>query len=62
MNIHPHALRHRFAQKMLDEFDLATVAGMLAISPEVAANVYGYRSREELMRKRFGDDYFPYFD
>jgi site-specific recombinase XerD len=62
MNIHPHALRHRFAQKMLDEFDLATVAGMLAISPEVAANVYGYRSREELMRKRFGDDYFPRFD
>ena len=55
VNINPHALRHRFAQKMLDQFDHKTVAQWLGIDTNTLFEVYAFRSEDELLRKRFGE-------
>ena len=58
-NFHPHALRHKFAQNMLDVHDSKTVAQWLGISVETLLNVYAFRSSTDLAVKRFGDHFFP---
>lgn len=58
-NFHPHALRHKFAQNMLDSHDAKTVSQWLGISVETLLTVYAYRSAEDLAVKRFGDHHFP---
>ena len=55
MNINAHALRHRFAQSMLDEFDARTVSQWMGIEVNTLLQVYAYRSEDDLMRKRFGE-------
>lgn len=58
-NFYPHALRHKFAQKMLDDHDAKTVAQWLGISVETLLQVYAFRSAEDLAIKRYGDLDFP---
>lgn len=55
LNISPHSLRHRAAQRMLDDFDARVVADFLGISVETLLQVYAVRSREDLIIQRFGD-------
>lgn len=58
-NFHPHALRHRFAQDMLDDHDAKTVSQWLGISVETLLNVYAFRSNEDLAVARYGDHDYP---
>jgi integrase len=55
MNVNAHALRHRFAQTMLDDFDARTVSQWMGIEVKTLMEIYAYRSEDELMRKRFGE-------
>lgn len=55
MNVNAHALRHRFAQDMLDDFDARTVSQWMGIEVDTLLQVYAYRSEDELIRKRFGE-------
>ena len=55
INVNAHALRHRFAQNMLDDFDARTVSQWMGIEVDTLLQVYAYRSEDDLMRKRFGE-------
>jgi integrase len=59
MNVNAHALRHRFAQNMLDDFDARTVSQWMGIEVDTLLQVYAYRSENDLMRKRFGEIHPP---
>lgn len=58
-NITAHSLRHKFAQQMLDDFDAKTVSQWMGINTETLLKVYAFRSAEELVLKRFGDNHLP---
>ena len=55
INVNAHALRHRFAQNMLDDFDARSVSQWMGIEVDTLLQVYAYRSEDDLMRKRFGE-------
>ena len=56
-NIFPHALRHRFAHKMLSKFDAKIVSQLMGHSSvQTTLEIYGHRTQEELMDAYYGSD------
>lgn len=53
VQISPHALRHRFAQDKLEDFDARVVADWMGITVKTLLAVYATRSEDELERLFF---------
>lgn len=53
VQISPHALRHRFAQHQLEQFDARVVADWMGITVETVLQVYATRSEDMLERLFF---------
>ena len=58
-NVNAHALRHKFAQDKLDDFDQRAVADWMGISVETLLKVYAGRDMDGLIKTRFGDGDYP---
>ncbi len=53
-NFFPHSLRHRFAQKMLDELDAKVVSQLMGHSKvSTTLDIYGHRDEESLINSYF---------